>query len=133
MSTNDKDKKAAEAEERANLQAALAPFARIAPQGELRAARCDLPAEYTGSYRVARCRQRTEVRGEDIVLAARCVADPAAALDDCRKALRAFGRLPVDVAIEDPLAVVFVFPAAEGAPVAVTNPMIERARTLCGM
>jgi len=115
-------------------KAALSPFARISPKGgRVAVVKKEGDAqepEFTGSYTISRARRQAVITEADILLAAKCVEDARAPLDQCLKALRPFAKLPVDLRIEDPKAAVYAFPALDSGEVAITNAMIEAAQEL---
>lgn len=112
-------------------RAALAPLARINPQGDARNIRSpegESKTEFTGVYRIQRCRSSRTITGADISLAAKVHADPKATESDLRKAILPLARLPVDTRVEDDNRPIFVFPGVDGQPVTVTNGVIEAAQ-----
>jgi len=132
--TMDKDAKGQEAAEIEFCKAALLPFSRISPQGDRRAVfvgadGAEKKPEFTGNYRINRSRRQVTIAGADIEAAAACVTG-SPTLDECRKAIKPFAKLPVDLRVEDPKAAIYAFPAVDGGEVAITNAMIETAQEL---
>jgi len=140
MTNEDKTaQKAAEKEQIDACRKALEPLARISTKGERLAVRPAQegqgdppPPAFTAQYRVNRCRRQVTITAGDIQTARKARDDPKATLDDLHKALQPLARLPVDLRIEKPGAVIYTFPGEDEPEVSITNAMIESAQAAIG-
>lgn len=124
--------KAAEKEQIEACRKALEPLARISPKGERRAHDKEKEGEtpqFMGRYQIARCRRTAIITAADIEAAKKC-REGQPSLVECQKALRPLAKLPQDLRVEDDHVAIYVFADDEGAPVPITNAMIEAATKL---